>query len=461
MPRICVTRAIKNARYLQTRAPHIIPAEEPQEGYASRVPFDLLSRLGRLQEHEAGGLAQLQEFIRGTKVPEAGIRPAGPLFSGTLIFVRITFNTPSGAFSVSAADTATAVQYATLAAVPISAYASQYGVNALTVSPNVIDFNVNLSGTQYNDQALQGYVNTVVQQNGLPGNSCVIVLSPQGVTNTDGDINVGILGYHGRANVPYCFCNVFGQNLTVGDAANVYALQLSHEIAEMTVDPNADLSNPEVCDPCGPNCQQTWLDFFGGAGNTYIQTTQALPPPFPYTFFINGIVQPNAATQCPPAAQTACSYAPPKTSKEHKDIKDKDKDFKDSVKEIKEKDKDKDIKDIKDQIKEIKDKEHFKDIKDFKEKDLKEFKEKDLGDKGPKEFKEKDKDIVEGPPQWFPEEALAASGVIRQLVQRIENLERQLAAGRSFIKPEERPAVGQRVLTGDENKGEKPKDREV
>jgi hypothetical protein len=110
--------------------------------------------------------------------------------------------------------------------------------------------------------------------------------------------------------VPYCFVNVFGQNLTVQDQQDLYAWQLSHEIAEMTVDPGANQSNPEVCDACGPNCPPDWRDFFGGPANAYFQTTNAFPPGFAFNFFINAIVRPDSATQCP-APQSACFYAPP------------------------------------------------------------------------------------------------------------------------------------------------------
>lgn len=103
--------------------------------------------------------------------------------------------------------------------------------------------------------------------------------------------------------------NVFGQGLTVNDLADVYALQLSHEIAEMTVDPNVDGKNPEVCDACGPNCQSTWRDFLVTPNKTYSQSTQIFPPGFAFTFFINGIVQPNSETECP-APQDACAYSP-------------------------------------------------------------------------------------------------------------------------------------------------------
>jgi hypothetical protein len=220
----------------------------------------------------------------------------------------------------------------------------------------------------------------------------------------------------------------------------------------MTVDPEANNSNPEVCDPCGPNCQTVWLDYFGGAGNAYIQTSQSLPPGFAYTFFINAIAQPSAVSQCPPTSSASCAYAPPKRFKEIKD-KDKDKD-KEGIKEFK---------DVKEHVKEHKDKELVKEgIKEFKEvkEHIKEIKEKDLVKEHPeklqKDIKDKDKDIVEGPPQQGqPQEAMSLAAVVAQLQVRVENLERRLATGSPFIAPNERPVVGQEVAgdAGDSTQG--------
>ena len=45
MDRLCVTRAIKNAKYLQKVAPEIIPQKEPADGFGSLVPRSLLGKL--------------------------------------------------------------------------------------------------------------------------------------------------------------------------------------------------------------------------------------------------------------------------------------------------------------------------------------------------------------------------------------------------------------------------------
>ncbi len=310
MALLCATRSMKNARHLQAIAPRILPRPEPLEGFASRVPRELLSRL-----HTPVPAAQLDRVpglaaaLARSPVPRVKAAAAAPLFQGTLVFASVEFATRKGTISIGPGDLAVAMDFARLAAVPISDYATQYGPNRVAVADTAVPFTANVPSGRYNDQTLQGWVNSIVSANRLPATTCVVFLNPQGVANTDADPSQGVGGYHGSASVPYCFVNVMGTSLTVKDEANVYALALSHEIAEMVVDPRADLGNPEVCDGCGPNCQQVWIDYFNNAG-TYIQTLQAFPPPFDYAFFINAIVQPASATMCP-APGSACNYAPP------------------------------------------------------------------------------------------------------------------------------------------------------
>jgi hypothetical protein len=107
---------------------------------------------------------------------------------------------------------------------------------------------------KYNDSILSGWVDQLAKANGLGADSCPMFLNPQGVVNTDADPAQGVGGYHNisSSGVPYAFVNVMGHGLTVDDRQDVYAVALSHEIAEMTVDPKANGSNPEVSDPCVP-----------------------------------------------------------------------------------------------------------------------------------------------------------------------------------------------------------------
>ncbi len=291
-----------------------MPPVEPPEGFECVIPFDVLSRLhlpsGRSADHAGARLSKLLENI---EFPAMTGKAPDPLFDGTMYFVRIQFtikNQNNTVISVSAADVATAVSYATLAVAPISQYAAQYGPNSVAIDPGVLSFSVTLPNASYNDSQLQGWVNTIAAS--LPKDSCVVVLNPEGLVNTDGDRSKGIGGYHSRANVPYIFANLYGANLTVADPAGVYAQILSHEIAETVVDPSD--GNPEVCDACAGNCNNVVLSFFDANGKYIANSVGSAPAT--YSFFINAIVKPGT-TGADGCALTnpggACNYAPPLT----------------------------------------------------------------------------------------------------------------------------------------------------
>lgn len=319
----CVTRALKNAHFLQRVAPTIIPTEEPPEGFGSIVPIETLARLSQVPE-PAALLANPahRAAMKQVSFPQVTASLADPMFNGTVYLTRITFTPAFGSYppaAVDETDMQTARAFLALAAPKISAYASQYGGNLIDISPRILEFTASLGPPAfgsylYNDANLQTWVNEIASQNGLSDSDCVVVLNPQAAINADAQASQGIGGYHKHANLPYAFINVMGSGLTIADTDQFYALALSHEIAEMTVDMLANLKNPEVCDPCGPNCQNVFIDYFDDIGG-YIQTVQAAgfppgPPPFTYSFYINGIVQPASATSCP-APSTACTYAPP------------------------------------------------------------------------------------------------------------------------------------------------------
>jgi hypothetical protein len=310
MTHLCVTRAIKNARHLQANAPQLIPKTEPPEGFGIRVPRELLAKLhAPVNKVELDRVPGLSAALAKSPIPRPRNAASAPLFSGTLMFASIEFVTKGGTVAIGPGDLATAMDFARVAVVPISKYAAQYGPNQIAVGDSAVPFTASVADGTYNDQTVQRWVNSIVKASALPTSACVVILNPQGVVNTDADPSQGVGGYHGEANVPYCFVNLMGTGLTIKDEANIYALALSHEIAEMDVDPRADLGNPEICDGCGPNCQQVWIDYFDNAGG-YIQTLQAFPPPFDYAFFINAMVKPASASACP-APGSACNYAPP------------------------------------------------------------------------------------------------------------------------------------------------------
>jgi hypothetical protein len=84
---------------------------------------------------------------------------------------------------------------------------------------------------------------------------------------------------------------------------------VSHEIAEMVVDPGVVSGDPEVCDPCDVNCSNLTRIYFD-AGDNFLGSNQATPPSgFSFSYFICAVVKPAGAANCP-ASSADCAYAP-------------------------------------------------------------------------------------------------------------------------------------------------------
>jgi hypothetical protein len=318
---ICATRAIKNARHIRSVAPQVFPAVEPLEGFASVVPFDVLNRFHRMSTDELRSHNLLDAATKLRQASPAGaasanLGPIFPLFKGTVHLAKVSFNNDGTVFTFSDADMATVVQYLRAAAPAIIEYTKQYGDCRLDVAPTFLRLNVDVHQGKYNDDNLRGVVKTLLSQNHLPANgTCIVVFNPDGVVNTDGDGSKGIGGYHDAVDgTPYCFCNVGGSNFTVQDRQNHYAETLSHEVAEMVVDPLISFLSPEVCDPCAGNCNFKWLSFFekdsSGAPHYLLSARKVPPPPFNHDFFIAAVAKPGNVNQCPPP-ESGCNYAAP------------------------------------------------------------------------------------------------------------------------------------------------------
>ncbi|HYK92524.1 MAG TPA: hypothetical protein VEY07_00580 [Thermoplasmata archaeon] len=306
--RWCGTRALKNARALL----HLLPREFKAPGAGGSLldllPLEELVRLHLLTPAELDAVDSRLGRLRGPIPGPGALR--GPLFTGTLRFLAVAYDVGSSSpVTVAPADLATAMQYAGQALVPTLRYVGQYGsVQGQVASAPVPSRFANPNG-QISDADLQSWIDALFHAGTLAPGDCPVVLAPPRVLNTDAPASKGVLGYHGHSQLPYIFVNVLGAGFTLADPQDVYALALSHEIAEMLVDPAADGSNPEVCDPCGPNCQNALRDYFSGNGQ-YLGTTTAFPPAYSYGFYLNAIVQPSASAACP-APVRACAYGPP------------------------------------------------------------------------------------------------------------------------------------------------------
>lgn len=302
----CSTRSMKNAKFLQSNRIEFFPEYEPLEGFGSLLPPDVLATLERASAmNRISG--KLLEVLRVNSPPTPRTTASSPLFSGELRFVEAVFSAGDAPLQVLPQDLATAMSYSRLCVGPLSAYASQYGPNSLSVSPTTVPLKASVPGGRYNDQMLAGWVDGLARQFGLGPDSCLVVLNPTGVVNTDADPGKGVLGYHFQSpsGVPYAFVNLMGSSLTVADASDSFALALSHEIVEMAVDPRADGSNPETSDSCSGNCSVDNRNYFSSAG-AWIG-----PSPVPgYGFFTCGVAKPSEVNKCP-ALPSACSYPPP------------------------------------------------------------------------------------------------------------------------------------------------------
>jgi hypothetical protein len=307
----CLTRALKNARYLQKTAPHLFAKDGTAEGFGTGIPINILRRLHRLP-HDSPELRAhetLAAFMKENMLPVPGKNARDPLFRGTIHFAQITFQTSGGNLMISTADMNTIVQYAQHAVIPISEYAAQYGSNSVSISPGLISHTVNVPTASYTDSDVQTWVNDILNQNSLPTNSCIVIVSPQGLSAPNVGGNGGYHGLTSLSKVPYIVLGVFAQNITLQDLPDVYAMVVSHEIAEMIVDPNVDGNNPEVCDPCDLNCANLTRIYFD-ASNTFLGANQNTPPGgFNFTYYICAVVKPNGASLCP-APSNDCAYAP-------------------------------------------------------------------------------------------------------------------------------------------------------
>lgn len=303
---VCSTRFLKNAKFLQAPEVGFFPESEPQEGFQSLLPFGVLSRLERL-DPDSVKLRELTEILAVRRPPKPSAKASSPLFSGRLRFVAAVFDSGGNSFEVPQADLLTAMQYTGLAIPLVSRYCSQYGPNSLALAKEAIPFVASVTGKKYNDQTLAGWVDSIAGSQGLGTDDCLVFLNPSGVVNTDADATTGVLGYHNlsKSGRPYAFVNVMGQGLTVRDDSDTYAMALSHEIAEMTVDPLANGSNAEVSDSCSGNCSVDYRNYFD-AGSRWIGGS----PTSDYAFFLAGIATPAGVASCP-APQGSCTYPPP------------------------------------------------------------------------------------------------------------------------------------------------------
>jgi hypothetical protein len=237
-------------------------------------------------------------------------------FIGTIYFARVAFGLKSDTTNVSVVsdeDVKTAIEYATKAVVPISLYAAQYGDVSLRVHPEAITYNALVDSKTVSDGEIRDIVDDLATR--LPADACVAILLPTDMDNSKHPRSEAN-GYHDCSDIPYINSYIYDDKekhpfLTVRDETFRYAYTLSHEIAEMAVDPKGS-GQPEVCDSCSGAYQTAWICYFDKDG-CYLATSQKPPYDptlgFSYDFYISPIARPGYNGNYA-APESACSYAP-------------------------------------------------------------------------------------------------------------------------------------------------------
>ena len=311
-PSLCATRAVKILKHLHRMVPQTVPRSSLHA--LEKLPSGVLAGLHANSDWDkATNDAQLKNWLANNPIPSPKAKVSHPLFHGTLVFVQLIFQEPNQPpSSVSMADVQTAINYAALAVLQIQRYASQYGPNSVDVSPDVIPFTATLTGASFSLSQFEGWVEQCAKtaRDSNVSNPCIVILHNRGLPNSavfSGHRD----SFHSMTGngTPYCYSLVFGQNLSIADNNHtidgrpnekVYAHNLSHEIAEMVVDPAANDENPEVCDACAGNCNNSLFDLFDQNG-VFIGGTADTASASGFAFFINSIVSASVAldsSQC-------------------------------------------------------------------------------------------------------------------------------------------------------------------
>lgn len=312
----CYTRALKNARYLRRAEPAAFQGANGAVGFGTGVPLAVLQQVHRLR-HDSPELADhkaVSRFLKRRTIRPATKMQALPLFNGTIYFAHVTFVTPRATVSFSTDDMRTMVRYAKHAIVPLSKMVRAYGSSKVSISPKLLRYTARLPARKFSDLELQGWIREIAKTHRLPEDSCVFVPCPRGVSEHDISANSGYHGFSRARKLPYIVLGVHGENLRLSDHADIYAMGISHEIAEMIVDPRANDANPEVCDPCCSNCCIKFYRAYFTISNAYLGTNcRATPGGYPFAYYTAVVVRPSgvatAKAECV-AKKFDCHYRP-------------------------------------------------------------------------------------------------------------------------------------------------------
>ncbi len=301
----CASAALMVQRFVRAAVPKGFSSEALKEldqiptqfwsGFATRAnPLQLIRH------------PELAKLLGGITLPRVATTASAPLFKGTIIFVQVVFDTASKTgLKISDTDILAMALYARAAIVPIQRYASQYGSCSAEVQVTFVTYRKQIFGTIFPDSDIGDWATEIINSYGFK-NACLIF--PFDISDSTRP-NPQILlttadGYHQVTNsgTPYCVCAVKGSPIQMLDLNTYYANALSHEVAEMMVNPSADFRNPEVCDACAAgNCNNGRQVGFGRENEYLGDATNSL---FGIYYFISGIAKIGAID---PASDMNCA----------------------------------------------------------------------------------------------------------------------------------------------------------
>ena len=186
MEPLCATRAVKVLKHLHHTVPQTVPRSSLHA--LEELPSSLLAGLHAVSDWDTVTRdVQFKNWLANNPIPVPEAKVSSPLFHGTLVFVQLIFQKPNQPpSSVSTADVQTALNYATLAVQPIQRYASQYGPNSVTVSPDIIPFTASLTGDSFTQAQFEGWVEQCAKaaRNNHVKNPCIVILHNRDLPNS-------------------------------------------------------------------------------------------------------------------------------------------------------------------------------------------------------------------------------------------------------------------------------------
>jgi hypothetical protein len=365
----CATALIRNTQLLREHAFRHFESRDQTESWLGSIPERSLEVLHTLRDHPGrlGSHRELHDALLKIAHDPAGIvqtvfnppgfpAPEPYCFSGTFRLVQLKVTNGNGqVFMQSAGNMNTLHDYLTQSISSVRSYISLYG--ALHPDPaalpkysragekffiynqpgSVADGYITVEGTiagtgnVYTPEDLQNWLRqfALVDDQTFGPNDCLLVPEANGATNSQ---QQG-LGYHGWFNnaltaefsnpVPFAYWWVDGDDdgakkLVVADPAWQFAYQMSHEWAEVWVNPLAVASTafPEVCDACNFNPRGNNLINVFAADGTYVGggALSQLNTMGKYAYFIAGVCSEAQVKSADGSGSPAlCCYRPTPT----------------------------------------------------------------------------------------------------------------------------------------------------